>query len=171
MTEMTEMIEDTKQVKHDGRNDFDFLIGEWTSHQWRLRERLKGSQSWEEFESTSVVRKVLGGLGKLDEVTMIRESGVFRGVTLRLFNPETQQWSIYWADSTGNGLGAPMVGEFTQGRGVFYDCEPFEGKRIFSRFIWTHDSPDSCRWEQAFSADGGATWETNWIMESTRIQK
>lgn len=159
---------DKVETSRDGRNDFDFFIGSWKGRQRRLRERLKGSQSWGEFDSTTVARKVLDGLGNIDEVTMYRESGVFRGLTLRLFNPETQQWSIFWADSSGNGLGAPMVGEFKDGRGEFYDCEPFEGKRIFSRFIWTHDSADTCHWEQAFSPDGGATWETNWMMDFTR---
>jgi hypothetical protein len=160
----------TLEAIQDGRADFDFLIGSWKSRQRRLRQRLKGSDEWEEFESTSIVRKTLGGLGNFDEVTMERESGVFRGVTLRLFNPETRQWSIYWADSVGATLGAPMVGEFKNGRGEFYDSEPFEGKRIFSRFIWTHDSPNTCRWEQAFSADGGASWETNWTMDFTRVE-
>ncbi len=154
----------------DGRHDFDFLIGTWKSHQRRLRERLKGSQSWEEFEATLEVRKVLGGLGNFDELVMQRNGKTMVGVTLRLFNPETQQWSIYWADSSGSGLTAPMVGEFTDGHGVFYDCEPFEGKRIFSRFIWTHESDASCHWEQAFSRDGGATWETNWTAEFARME-
>lgn len=164
------MATNSIETASDGREDFDFLIGSWKSKQRRLRERLKGSQSWEEFEATLEVRKVLGGLGNFDELSMVRPSGVARGITLRLFNPETRQWSIYWADSSGNGLGAPMVGEFSNGRGLFYDAEPFEGKRIFSRFIWTHDSPDSCHWEQAFSTDGGATWETNWKADFTRIQ-
>lgn len=164
------MTTDALTTTRDGRGDFDFFIGSWKGHQRRLRERLKGSQTWEDFESTSEVRKTLDGLGNIDEVTMQRASGVFRGLTVRLFNPQTQQWSIYWADSSGSGLMAPMVGEFKDGRGVFYDCEPFEGKRIFSRFIWTHDSPDSCRWEQAFSADGGTTWETNWTADFTRLQ-
>lgn len=164
------MTTDALTTIRDGREDFDFFIGSWKGRQRRLRERLKGSQTWEEFESTSEVRKTLNGLGNIDEVTMRRGSGVFIGLTVRLFNPETQQWSIYWADSSGNGLGAPMVGEFKNGRGEFYDCEPFEGKRIFSRFLWTHDSPNSCRWEQAFSADGGATWETNWTADFTRQQ-
>lgn len=163
------MATDTVEATCGGRNDFDFLIGRWTSRQRRLRERLKGSQSWEEFEATLEVRKILGGLGNFDELTMHRESGMGCGVTLRLFNPETQQWSIYWADSSGNGLGAPMVGEFNDGRGVFYDVEPFEGKRIISRFIWTSASANTCRWEQAFSPDGGATWETNWTADFTRL--
>lgn len=157
------------ETSRDGRNDFDFFIGSWRSRQRRLRERLKGCQDWEEFEAMSVVREVLGGLGNIDEVSLERESGTLRGLTVRLYNPQTQQWSIYWADSVGGELGAPMVGEFKDGRGIFYDCEPFEGKRIFSRFIWTSSSPETCRWEQAFSTDGGATWETNWTADFTRI--
>ena len=115
------MAMDTSSMEtiRDGRGDFDFLIGTWKGHQRRLRERLKGSQSWEEFESVSVVTKMLGGLGNFDEVTMERASGEMRGFTVRLFNPETQQWSIYWADSVGATLGAPMVGEFNDGLGVF----------------------------------------------------
>lgn len=163
------MATDVAKKLHDGREDFDFLIGTWKSHQRRLRERLKGSQSWEEFEATLEVRKALGGLGNFDELIMERESGQMRGITLRLFNPETKQWSIYWADSVSATLLEPMVGEFKGGRGEFYDCEPFEGKRIISRFLWTHDSPDTCRWEQAFSADGGATWETNWTADFIRL--
>jgi len=159
----------TVETIRDGREDFDFFIGSWKGHQRRLRERLKDSQSWEKFESVSVVRKMLGGLGNFDEVTMQRATGEVRGVTVRLFNPETRQWSIYWADSVGATLGAPMVGEFKDGLGVFYDCEAFEGKRIFSRFLWSHDSQDTARWEQAFSPDGGTTWETNWTMDFTRL--
>lgn len=160
---------DTLETQCDGRDDFDFFIGSWKSHHRRLRERLKGSQSWEEFEGSCVAHKLLGGLGNIDENVMERESGQLLGMTVRVFNPETRQWSIYWADSKGATLGAPMVGEFTNGRGVFYDCEPFEGRRIISRFIWTSTSRDTCHWEQAFSPDGGATWETNWTTDHTRV--
>ncbi len=152
----------------DGRADFDFIISSWKVHQRRLRERLKGSTSWEEFESASVARKILGGLGNIDEVSMDRESGRLEGFTLRLYDPKSQQWSIYWADSVNVELQIPMVGGFENGRGEFYAQEPFEGKQIFSRFIWSNITPTSCRWEQAFSPDGGKTWETNWIADFTR---
>lgn len=155
----------------DGRKDFDFLIGNWTTHQQRLKERLKGSSEWEEFGGTSVVRQILGGLGNVDEVTLYRESGVFEGFTLRLYHPETQQWSIYWASSADPAIGTPLMGQFENGRGEFYAQELFEGKAIFVRFIWLVMDENNCHWEQAFSPDGGKTWETNWIMKFKRTQE
>jgi hypothetical protein len=105
----------------------------------------------------------------MDEFTMERASGRVLAITLRLFNPVTGEWSIYWATSTGDGrLDVPMVGRFEGPRGEFFSQEVFEGRHIFNRFIWTVNSPDSCRWEQAYSADEGKTWETNWIMEFAR---
>jgi hypothetical protein len=164
-----DVAEPTTQTQiHDGRTDFDFLIGTWKVHNRQLKGWLKGSNEWIEFEGTSVARKILDGLGNIDEIAMERPSGLTYGMTLRLFNPQTQQWSIYWANSQLGTLDVPMIGEFKDGRGEFYDQEFFEGKPIFSRFIWSVFSPTSCRWEQAFSADGGKTWETNWIMDFTR---
>ncbi len=155
--------------EHDGRTDFDFLIGKWDSRQRRLRERLKGSNSWEEFPARLEVRKILGGMGNFDELIMERESGVTRGATLRLYDVKSGQWSIYWADGINGALQVPEVGSFRDGRGEFFAQEPFEGRMIFSRFIWTHPAETSCRWEQAFSEDGGKTWETNWTADFTRI--
>jgi hypothetical protein len=152
----------------DGRHDFDFLVGSWRVHHRRLRERLKGSTAWEEFEGTSVAWAVLDGLGNFDECTMEREAGRLHGMTVRLYNPASRQWSLHWADSAGGVLLPPMVGSFSDGRGEFYSQEPFEGRAIFSRFIWSNITPASCRWEQAFSEDGGKSWETNWVMEFTR---
>lgn len=153
---------------NDGRADFDFVFGSWKVHNRRLRERLRGSDSWEEFEGFSVARPILGGLGNIDEITMHRESGVLEGFTIRLFNPAAQEWSIYWADSLSGLLYTPMIGRFENDRGEFYAHEPFEGRHIISRFIWVHPTPDACRWEQSFSPDGGKTWEVNWVMEMTR---
>ena len=163
------MIEpNTKDKEQDGRADFDFFMGSWKVHNRRLRERLKGSDSWEEFEGTVVARQVLGGLGNVDEITLDRASGRIVGMTLRLYDAKSQQWSLYWADSVTGILQAPMVGRFEDGHGEFFDRETFEGKSIFSRFIWSDITETSCRWEQAFSPDGGKTWETNWIMEFVR---
>lgn len=159
------------QQIQDGRNDFDFFIGQWKGYNHRLRERLKGSTEWEEFTGHSVASKILGGLGHMDEVTFERESGVSVGLTVRLFNPTTHEWSIYWAASsypTGV-LEVPMIGKFKDGVGKFYALDTHEGRHIFSRFIWTVKSPDSCRWEQAFSEDAGSTWETNWYADFERI--
>jgi hypothetical protein len=158
----------TESSQRDGRGDFDFFMGSWKVHHRRLRERLKGSTEWEEFAGTVSARKILGGLGNFDEGTMERTSGPALGTTLRIYNPQSSQWSIYWADSVNGMVPIATVGEFKDGRGEFYDHEPFEGRMIFCRFIWSPITPDSCRWEQAFSADGGATWETNWVMDFTR---
>lgn len=152
----------------DGRADFDFFMGSWTVRHRRLRERLMGSDSWEEFEGTSVARRLLGGLGNIDENVMEREAGRLEGVSLRLYDPLSRQWSIYWADSVNGTLEAPVVGGFGGGRGEFYAQEVLAGRRVFSRFIWSDITADSCRWEQALSDDGGRTWETNWVMEFTR---
>jgi hypothetical protein len=156
------------QMEHDGQNDFDFFIGRWKARNRRLRERLKGSNDWEEIEGVAVIRKVLGGLGNIDEITMDRESGRLEGMTLRLYNPESRQWSMYWSSSADGILQPPVIGGFRDGRGEFYSQETFEGRSIYCRFICSDITGTSCRWEQAFSADGGKTWETNWIAELTR---
>jgi hypothetical protein len=160
---------DDQRREQDGRADFDFYVGTWKIHNRRLRERLKGSTDWEEFEGISVARKVLGGLGNVDETSFERDSGRLEGMTVRLFDPASQEWRLYWSSSTQTVLDLPMIGRFKNGRGEFFAHEPFEGRYIFSRFIWSEITATTCRWEQAFSADGGATWETNWIMESVRI--
>ena len=158
-------------IEQDGRADFDFLMGRWKVHHRRLKERLKGSHDWEEFEGTMVCQKVLGGLGNMDEGTLPRESGFARGMTVRLFDPKARQWSLYWADSVnGWNWSLPQIGSFKDGRGEFYAHEPFEGRHIFSRYIWSEMTETSCRWEQAFSTDGGRTWETNWIMDFVRTE-
>jgi hypothetical protein len=152
----------------NGRSDFDFLIGRWHVDNRRLRERLAGSTDWEEFAATSTVVPILGGFGNFDEITFKRATGTQYGATVRLFDSTSQQWRIYWAGDSSGGLDVPLVGSFTNGCGAFYAQELFAGRAIFSRFIWMVLSEDTCRWEQAFSADGGQTWETNWTMDFTR---
>jgi hypothetical protein len=158
------------QAEHDGRNDFDFFIGRWKGHNRRLRERLKNCDEWEEFEGTSVCRKILGGIGNMDEVTFQRDTGYSEGFTLRLFDPTSQEWLIYWAASSGGKLELPMIGKFENGRGEFFAHEVFENRHVYSRFFWSEITGASCRWEQAFSIDGGKNWETNWIAEFTRLE-
>jgi hypothetical protein len=153
-----------------GQTDFDFLMGSWKVHNRKLRERLKGSTAWDEFDGTVVARPAWGGKANVDEYEADSPAGHIEGLTVRLFNPKSRQWSIYWASSTNGTLDVPMVGEFKDGRGEFYDQEQFEGRSIYVRFIWSDITPASCRWEQAFSADGGKSWEVNWIMEFTRMQ-
>jgi hypothetical protein len=158
------------QNEHDGRNDFDFFIGRWKAHSRRLRERLRNSNDWEEMEGLAIIRKVLGGIGNIDEITIDRENRRLEGLTLRLYNPESRQWSLYWASGTDGILQPPLMGSFTDGRGEFYSQESFEGRSIFCRFVCSDITETSCRWEQAFSADGGKSWETNWIAVLTRLE-
>ena len=155
----------------DGRVDFDFEVGRWQVYSRRLKEWLQGSTDWEEFEGVANARKILGGLGIIDEITNERPTGQAHGMTVRLFDPQTQQWSIYFADSIHGTLTTPLIGRFTQGRGTFYAFEPIGGKHILSRYLWLDITATSYRWEQAFSADGGSTWETNWVQEHVRRQE
>lgn len=151
--------------KQDGRTDFDFVLGQWKIHSRRLRERLKGSTSWEEFEGTADTNKILGGLGNFGQVIFNRESRRVEGAVLRVYNPQSQQWSIYWADNVNGFSPIPVVGEFKNGCGEFYAQDLFEGRSILTRIIWSQITESSAHEEQAFSTDGGKTWETNWIME------
>ncbi len=158
------------QNEHDGRTDFDFFIGRWKAHNRRLRERLKDCHDWEEFDGEVVDRKILGGLGNMDEIIMNRKTGRAEGITLRLFDPKSLEWSLYWSASTTGTLEVPMIGKFENGRGEFYAQEVFENRHVYSRFIWSNITEKSCRWEQAFSTDGGKTWETNWVADFTRLE-
>ena len=157
------------QSENDGRDDFDFLVGTWKVHHHRLVERLKCSTDWEEFEGDTVDRKILNGLGNLDENILHRKTGSVHAMSLRLFNPESKEWSIYWSTDLTGTLDVPMVGGFTDGRGEFYSHEVFQGRHIFCRFIWSKITANSAQWEQAFSIDGGKTWETNWMNTFERI--
>lgn len=151
-----------------GAHDFDFYVGNWTIRHRQLRQRLVGNTEWLEFDGTVSMRKFLNGFGNIDETEIHSPRGHYHGATMRLFDPSTGYWSIYWLDSRNPRMDTPMVGRFEGGIGLFYADEVFEGRPIKVRFIWTPVSPDRCNWEQAFSADGGATWETNWVMAMTR---
>jgi hypothetical protein len=157
------------QMENDGRNNFDFLIGTWKVHHRSLKERLKGSTDWMEFNGNMVNRKILSGLGNLDENIIQAPTGLVHAITLRLFNTESKEWSIYWSTDRTPTLEFPMIGGFKDGRGEFYSQDVFEGQHIYNRYIWSKITADSCQWEQAFSEDGGKTWETNSIMEFERV--
>ena len=150
-------------------SDFDFLYGEWTVHNRRLRELFAGSDDWYEFEATSWAQPLLGGIGNVDEMDCPSEG--FSGATIRVQDQSTGQWSIYWADSKTGRLFPPVVGTFENGRGDFYGDDTHNGAPIRAHFTWSDMTPDSARWQQEFSADGGATWELNWVMEFTRAQR
>ena len=154
-------------------HDFDFLVGEWTVHHRRLKERLANNDEWVEFEGRSTVHPVMGGQALFDDNVLELPSGLYRAAGLRAFDPATNQWSIWWLDSrTPQGpLDPPVRGRFKQGVGTFVSDEMFNGKPIRVRYMWSNITPDSCHWEQAFSPDGGRTWETNWRMDFTRVRK
>ena len=156
------------QTENDGRNDFDFLIGTWKVHHRMLKARLKGATEWIEFEGETVDRKIMNGIGNMDENIIHMEKGPIRAISLRLFNPSSKEWSIFWSTDKTGALDIPMIGGFKDGRGEFYAQEVNDGKRVYSRFIWSKINTNSPQWEQALSEDGGKTWETNWIMEFER---
>jgi hypothetical protein len=149
-----------------GMNDFDFLIGSWTVANRRLTTLFAGSDDWETFPGTSTARSIFGGAGNTDEI-VFPTLGT-SGFTLRLFDVERKEWSLSWASSRTGRLYPPVVGTFTAGRGDFYGDDTHEGQPIRAHFIWSGITDSSARWEQEFSADGGLTWESNWVMEFTR---
>jgi len=155
--------------EREGQHDFDFLFGSWTVHNRQLVHPLTGSNTWVEFDATSVARPIWNGRANMDEFEADTSSGHIEGMSIRIYNAKAHQWSIYWGSRGSGTIGfPPTVGEFKNGRGEFYDQEDFNGRSIFARYVWTAASADSCRWEQAFSTDGGKTWEANWTMEFTR---
>jgi hypothetical protein len=156
------------EAQGHGRNNFDFLVGSWKGSNRRLRERLADCTDWDTFDGRLVARNVLGGSGSFDEATLYLESGKAEGVNLRLYNPDTDEWSIFWASPGSDNLFPPMVGKFDNGRGVFYCYDLVAGQHIYARAIYEILNKDSFRWEQAFSADGGQNWETNWTCDFVR---
>ena len=153
----------------DGQHDFDFEIGTWKTHLSRLLHPLTGSSTWVEFDGTSVVRKVWNGRANLLELEVGGPAGHIEALSLRLYNPESRQWSLNFSNSSVGTLGVPTTGGFSNGRGEFLDQETIGGRAVLVRFVISDVSADSCRFEQAFSADGGKTWEVNWIASDTRI--
>ena len=158
------------ETPRDGQHDFDFEIGTWHTHLKRLAHPLSGSSDWIEYEGVTTVRKVWNGRANLVELIADGPDGHFEGLNLRLYNPRSRQWSLNFASSKGGTLGQPTIGGFIDGRGEFYDQEDFDGRAIFVRFVITPLDADTLRFEQAFSDDGGKTWELNWIATDTRMK-
>jgi hypothetical protein len=154
--------------KQDGQHDFDFAIGTWKTQISRLQHPLSGSTTWTKVEGTVVVRKVWNGRANLEEIEGKSAEAHFEGMTLRLYNPTSHQWNLFWSNSSDGTLAQPMIGEFKDGRGVFYDQEVFNGRAIFARNIYFDITPNSYQFEQAFSDDGGKTWELNFTAALTR---
>jgi hypothetical protein len=159
----------------DGARDFDFWMGRWKVKNRRLVRRLAGCTEWETFDASSHARALPAGIGNFDDFVPDGWRPGFVGMTLRVFNPQTRQWSIYWLDNDTGGIDSatgqlrpPVVGGFVDGVGTFVGRDTFEGRPILVKFVWSGIRADAARWHQEFSADDGRTWETNWIMEMTR---
>jgi hypothetical protein len=153
----------------DGARDFDFHFGVWKTHIHRLLKPLTGSDTWTDYDGTSVVSKVWGGRASLLELEVNGPAGHLEGFGLRLFNPQSHQWSLNWVNGGPDpAVTTPMIGKFASGQGRFYDQEEFDGRIIMSRNGFSAITPNSSRFEQAFSDDSGQTWETNWVMTFNR---
>lgn len=156
--------------QRDGSHDFDFLIGEWKAHVRRMPERLVGSKVWVEYDGISNHKKLLDSNANFEEFDVRSKDGLrIKAQTLRLYNPESRQWSIYLVDLDKGQLALPpVIGGFDGKRGEFFDQEMWKGRAILVRYMWLDISPKSARMEQAFSDDGGKTWEVNWVCELSR---
>lgn len=152
------------------QHDFDFLQGRWNVYNRKLKTRLNNCTEWIEFPATQELRKVLQGMGNTDNFITDVEGKTFEGMTLRLFNPATRLWSIYWADSNAVTLDPPVTGSFRDGVGHFFTKDTFNGQEIIVRFKWDATNPAQPVWSQAFSADQGNTWEWNWYMYFSRME-
>lgn len=155
----------------DGQHDFDFEIGTWKTHVSRLSHPLTGSTTWIEYDGTSVIHKIWNGKANMVELEVDSPSGHIEGLSLRLYNPQSHQWSLNFVNSNDGTLATPTIGEFKNGRGEFFDQETLNGRAIFVRFVISDITPNSCHFEQAFSNDGGKTWEVNWIANDTRMKE
>ena len=153
----------------DGQHDFDFEIGTWKVHLKKLQHPLTGSTTWIEFDGSIAARAVWDGRANFDEFQADSPSGHIEGLTLRLYNPQSRQWNLYWANpKDGTFSGPPQVGEFKNGIGEFYCQDTYNGRMILIRYVWSAITPNSAHFEQSFSTDGGKTWEVNWITDQTR---
>ena len=160
-----------KAEKRDGQHDFDFEIGRWHTHLRRLLHPLSGSKTWVEMEGISTVRSIWDGRANLVELDVNGATGHFEALSLRLYNPQSGQWSIHYANRASGEMGVASVGAFRNGRGEFYDQEEFNGRMVLVRFIISDITAKSCHFEQSFSDDGGKTWEVNWIVTDTRLDE
>jgi hypothetical protein len=155
----------------DGSHDFDFEVGVWKTQLSRRLRPLTGSSEWVEYAGTTTVRSVWGGAGNLVELDVSGPAGRLEGLSLRLYNPATRQWSLNFSNRAAGEMAVPAVGSFNKGRGEFYNSETLNGRAILVRFVIFDITPTSCRFEQAFSADGGKTWEVNWIASDTLLSR
>jgi len=153
----------------DGQHDFDPLIGNWKYHLKRRQNPLTGSNTWVELDGTGACFKIWDGRAQMDTIEVDGPTGHVEGLTLRLYNPQSHQWRLYWANSKTGILDPPQIGEFKNGQGEFFAQDTINGKTVLIRFVWTNMTTNSPHFEQSFSDDGGKTWEVNWITDQTRV--
>jgi hypothetical protein len=153
----------------DPQHDFDFEIGIWHTHLKRLQHPLTGSATWIEYDGTSTIRKIWNGRANLVELEVDGPTGHIEGLSLRLYNPQSRQWSLNFANSAQGSMSIPTIGEFKNNRGEFYDQETFNNRTILVRNVFEDITANSYSFKQSFSDDGGKTWELNWIAVDTRI--
>jgi hypothetical protein len=153
-----------------GQHEFDFEFGTWRTHLKVLLHPLTGSTTWMAFNGTSVVQRIWSGRANMVELEVDGPSGHMEGLSLRLYDAKSHQWSLNFANSKAGTIGVPTIGEFRNGRGEFYDMEPINGKTVLVRNVWSDMTANSCHFEQAFSEDGGKTWEVNWVADDIRVK-
>ena len=161
----------TQAAPHDGQHDFDFELGTWRIHLKKRMHQLAGTNDWVEFDGTSVTRKIWDGRSQIEQFETDSPGGHIEGLTLRLYNPDSHEWRLYWANAKNGIMDVPQVGKFKDGQGEFYAQDTINGKTILIRFIWSKTDTDMPHFEQSFSDDGGKTWEVNWITDQTRISE
>src|SRR5690349_14612760 len=155
-----------------GLHAFDLRAGCWTIHNHVLKERLAGSHDWFDYEGSQRLWITLGGYGNVDDTELRKQEGTYYGVTVRTYDPKTSSWSIWWYDgrTPSDNVDPPLRGRFKDGVGTFYADGDLNGKPIKVRFIWSGITAKAAHWEQAFSGDGGKSWETNWTAEFSKIE-
>ena len=163
---------ETPMTDDPGVHDFDFFFGSWHVKHHQLQGRLVNSTTWLDFDGTCDARPIMAGAGNMDDNVINKPNGSYRAATFRAYDPKTRTWAIWWLDgrTPHNPVDPPMIGSFKDGVGTFLADDTYEGKKIKVRYLWSRITKTSCHWEQAFSADGGQTWETNWVMEFTRAR-
>jgi hypothetical protein len=157
------------QPAQAAERDFDFHVGTWKTHLTRLLQPLTGSRTWVDYDGTTVVRKVWNGNANLVELTADGPAGHIEALSLRLYNPESRQWSLNFSNIKSGTMSPPTIGEFKNGRGEFFSAETLNGRAILVRFVISGITAKSVRFEQSFSDDGGKTWELNWIAVDSRV--
>ncbi len=153
--------------------NFNFLIGKWSVLNRRLKERLINSDEWIEFQAEMETKSILNGLGLMDEMKSSYFGDEFIGLSIRMLNPESNKWTIYWADTANAAIGLKeqVVGGFKNGIGEFFGKEIYQGREVKLRFIWNKPSIDTAKWEQAYFYEINNEWETNWTMLFTAVKE